>query len=234
MIIQCGPSHDTRIFSLNLPISTHDIKNPTLKKILLKKHNLISNDQIGILVSGGIDSAILYYLLIKENIETGQKFNITPYTILRKEGSKHYAIKVLNWIHRHYGLPETQLNVVGDPTLPEIQQVESGITEILHKKIDYIYVGIIEARPEHSVGWFRFPFTETFHRRYPLLNLQKSHVIDLYRKFDVMDLLSVTHSCAVNELVPCGTCNGCNEKNWGLSELGLVPRVGVEPTKSGF
>lgn len=158
-------------------------------------------------------------MLLKENLLTGNKFKIIPYTILRKEGSKYHAQKVINYIQRCFNLFETELNVVGDNTLPEIQQVESGIKDILHKTVDYVYLGIIESRPEHSQGWWRFKFTETFHRKYPLLNLQKSHVMDLYSQNNLMDLLNLTHSCAVNEVDPCGKCNGCKERQWGAEQL---------------
>jgi len=173
------------------------------------------------MVSGGVDSAILYYLLLQENFNTGNKFEIIPYTMLRKEGSRYYAKDVINYVHDLHHLPHTDLNIIGDNTLPETQQVESGIMDVLHKTVDYVYLGIIESREEHSVGWHRFPFKETFHRRYPLLNLQKSHVIDLYIKTGMIELLKMTHSCAVHEITPCNNCNGCIERIWGISEMNL-------------
>ena len=221
MKILCGPEYDKRIFTLTLPESTPYFKSSYLTKLWLRSHKLRDNNHIGILVSGGVDSAILYYTLLKENFETVNRFKITPYTILRKEGSKHYAIKVINWIQNYFNIAITDLNIIGNPSLPEIKQVESGVLEILTHHVDYVYLGIIESRPEHSINWVRPLWRETFNLKYPLLNLEKSHVIDLYRKFNLFDLLKITHSCALNEIDPCGTCNGCLERQWGLSELGF-------------
>lgn len=218
--LPCGPDHDRRLFKLSFPapipkIGTH------LTKLYLKNKNLIEHKRIGILVSGGIDSAILYYLLTKLNVENNNQFIITPYTILRKEGSKTYALPIINYVQNKFNLPITSLNVVGDNTLPEIQQVESGVKDMFKNGEEYAYLGIIDSREEHSVNWLRWKPVETFNRRYPLLNLQKSHVIDLYKQYNLLDFLELTYSCALNEINACGNCNGCNERKWGLQQVGL-------------
>jgi hypothetical protein len=220
MIVECGPANDRRIMSLQMPL-VPTFESLYMRKIFKKFNGIENENDIAILVSGGLDSAILYFLLIQENINTGKKFNITPFTMMRKEGSRYYAKNVINWIHRFYGIPEIELNLVGDNTLPEIQQVESAIAEIFSKQISFVYIGIIEARPEHSINWFRAKFNETVNRKYPFLKLQKSHIIDLYLQNNLLELLSLTYSCAVSEKLACGRCNGCNERFWGLSQYGL-------------
>lgn len=215
-----GPSYDRRIFNMSLPVYPV-IKTDTIKKLFLRIHGLQENKNIGVLVSGGIDSAITYYLLTKLNIENNNIFNITPYTILRKEGSKKYALPIINYVQKKFNLPITDLNVVGDNTLPEIQQVDSGVNDIFNKGADFVYLGIISARDEHRVNWSKFKFAETVRKKYPLLNLEKSHVIDLYIQHNLLDLLEMTYSCAIDEINACNSCNGCNERNWGLKEMGL-------------
>jgi len=214
MLINCGPQTDQRILNFNLPFY-NNFKHENLYKKLTK---LQKNYRIGILVSGGLDSALLYYLLLLENQNTESKFNITPYTILRKEGSRYYAIKVINYINSLFNIKPTELNIVGDNSLPEIQQVESGVSDVL-KYNDYIYLGIIDSRPEHLVGWNKPNFVETIRRKYPLIGLQKCHIIDLIYKFNLSKLFEITHSCIQNEITPCKLCNGCMERNWGFTML---------------
>lgn len=217
MNFNLGPLHDRRTISISLPKYP---ESPSAKRVFSNLHGLTFNYKIGVLVSGGLDSAILYYLLLKLNMENNY-FQITPYTILRKEGSKNYAIKVINHIHNLLNLNSIELNLVGNNTLPEVQQVDSGVKDILQKN-DFAFVGIIEARPEHSIGWQRFKFYPTQRIKYPLLNLQKSHIVDLIYQNNLESILSVTHSCAIDELVPCGYCNGCNERSWGFKEMGRI------------
>lgn len=222
MLIQCGPLHDRRIMNFYLP-SEPKFVNDKIRNLWLKINKLKQGNRIGCLVSGGMDSALLYYCLLKENIETGNKFIITPYTIMRKNGSKIYALPLINYIRSLFNLEPISLNIIGDVGLNEIQQVESGIKDVLHVKEDYVYLGIITERPEHSVGWFRATFKETTHRKYPFLNLEKSHIVDLILQLGLEQIFRLSHTCAIEEITPCGNCNGCNERAWGFRELGLEP-----------
>ena len=70
MIIRCGLQNDLRSILITLP----DKKS-----------------KIGVLVSGGMDSAILYYLLLLENRWRGNLHTITPIAVMRKEGSKYFC-----------------------------------------------------------------------------------------------------------------------------------------------
>lgn len=217
MIINCGPKHDIRTLNLQLPPQPQ-FSNTLAKNLYRKLNGLNKENEIGVLFSGGADSALLYFLLLEEHLNTQSSYRFTPYTILR-EGSRIHAQSVINWIHRYYGLAETALNVVGDPQLPDHQQVESGVREILLGKADFVFLGIIESRPEHSHGWWRHKFEETLQRKYPLLNLQKSHIIDLYYQKNLKDLLAITFSCNLSQHQPCNRCNGCLERNWGINEI---------------
>lgn len=219
MKFECGPHDDRRIFSLELPI-IRTFPYEHIRKLWLRSNNLIQGNKIGCLVSGGADSALLYFLLIEENINTGNRYEIIPYTILRI-GAKIPAQNTLDWIHDYYNMPRIPLNIVGDPTLEEIHQVESGAKDVLGISVDYLYLGFIDDRPEHYINWFKTSFKETFQRRYPFLNLEKSHIIDLYYKKNLFDLLKVTTSCNTGSVPACGTCNGCIARIWGIEQMEL-------------
>lgn len=215
-----GPAHDKRLFEMSLPIYPK-FQNEYLKRLYLKSHNLSDKRNIGVLVSGGLDSAITYFLLTILNLENNNIFNITPYTVLKNEGSKNYALPIINYIQNKFNLTITDLNTVGDNNLSGVQKVDSAISEIFRLGSDFIYLGLISERDEHRINWPKYKFNETVRKKYPLAKLEKSHVIDLYIQYDALDLLKMTHSCVVNEINACGSCNGCNERNWGLKEMGL-------------
>ena len=98
---------------------------------------------LGIFVSGGIDSAILYYMMLLENQKMGNIHKIVPLTVLRKEGSKHFAKLVVAHMIWHFNLHYVETTIVGDPSLPEIEQVKSGVHEAFDKGIDIAYTGLI-------------------------------------------------------------------------------------------
>lgn len=199
MIIDCGPVDDRRTVTIELPA------NP---------------ETLGIFVSGGIDSAILYFLLLKENIQLGNIHNIIPFTLFRKEGSSYAAAPVIEHIHYSLNLPLKRALKVGDTTLPEHQQVGDGMDEAFRAGIDRVYGGLIQQLPQHLVGWTAVRFEETEKFKVPFQHLDKSHVIDLVRQFDQECLYHITHSC-IYDVGRCNECNGCNERSWGFQKLGI-------------
>ena len=110
--------------------------------------------------------------------------------------------------------------VVGDPTLPEDQQVESGCKEVL-KYANVVYLGLIEELAAFTIGW-RDPvkWKETEDRRYPFRDLNKTHIVDLIIQFKQEKLFEMTHSC--NMPGKCNDCNGCNERSWGFKQMGYT------------
>ncbi len=198
MIYNCGPDTDIRSLDISLPESP---------------------SKIGVFVSGGIDSALLYYLLNLENLD--KKHQIVPFSIMRKEGSKYFSHLVVAHINEELKLPLVKPIIVGKPNLPEDQQVKSGVMEVFQKGFDLVYVGVIEQLPIHMVGWQPIPAAETEKFKTPLVKLNKSHIIDLVKKLKQESLFAITHSCSSLELGRCNSCNGCNERSWAFKQLNL-------------
>jgi hypothetical protein len=200
MNILCGPDHDLRMVKIDL---------------------FFKKERLGVFVSGGLDSAILYFLLLKENKELGNLHDIIPYTLFRKEGSSYAAAPLIEHIHRSLNIPLVRARRVGDTTLPEPQQVGSGIMEARTHGIDKIYAGLIQQLPQHMVNWEPIKYKETEIFKTPFSHLNKSHIVDLIRKFSQEYLYYITHSC-VNDVGRCNICNGCNERSWGFDQLSII------------
>jgi hypothetical protein len=201
MLIQCGPPDDQRTLSFTLPEE---------------------RTRIAIFISGGIDSAILYFLLLQENKKLNNLHEITPFSIIRKEGSKYFAKLVVAHIHSFYNIPYYDPVIVGDNTLPEDQQVKSGVHEALASGIQMVYTGLIEQLPQHMIDWQPIPYKEGPKFKAPMNVLNKSHIIDLVIKLNQQSLFYITHSCSSQELGRCNSCNGCNERKWGFDQLNCI------------
>ncbi len=197
-MIECGPAYDRRPVRVELPAEPKTL---------------------GIFVSGGIDSAILYYMMLLENQKMGNIHKIVPLTVLRKEGSKHFAKLVVAHMIWHFNLHYVETTIVGDPSLPEIEQVKSGVHEAFDKGIDIAYTGLIEQLPMHMVDWTPIPYQESSRFKAPFKKLNKSHIIDLCVQHQQEGLFYITHSCAAWEITRCKTCNGCNERQWAFDQL---------------
>ena len=201
MKIICGPLGDQRTFTLELPTDT--------------------KMRIAMFVSGGIDSAILYYLLLQENKVIGNIHDIVPVMVERREGSIYFAKLVTAYIQTVYKLPLNDPIIVGNSELADDQQVKSGVLEAWDQGYDRVYVGIIDQLPQHMINWTNVHYPETDKFKTPLCNLNKSQVLDLVRQFRQTDLLYITHTCNVHPIGRCNHCNGCNERAWGFSQLDM-------------
>lgn len=200
MVIQCGPSDDTREVVIKLP------ETPST---------------IGVFVSGGIDSAILLFLVYLENEKTGKKHQIVPLTVPRKEGAKHFAVPVVQHIQTIFGIPTKAPFSVGDTTVAEPHQVTTGIMQAFELGCDVLFLGVIQQLPEHLVGWQKVNVVHANVIQYPFAHIQKSHVISIVDQMRQDALFHITHSCD-SEIGRCRTCNGCRERSWGFSALGLI------------
>lgn len=197
--VDCGPTGDIRKFQLTLPAEKF---------------------RLGVFVSGGIDSAILYYMMCKVNRESGNLYTIIPYTMMRKEGSRLFAEPVIKYISGLFNIV-ADLTIVGNNTLPEDEQIKSGIQQVIRSNlVDIAYVGVIHQLPIHMVGWVPIPTKQNKVFKTPLIGLNKSHVIDLVYKLGQEHLLTITHSC-IFESGRCGKCNGCNERSWAFNKLNI-------------
>ncbi len=200
--LTCGTLSDTRICELKL----HPLRR-----------------RIGVLVSGGLDSALLYFLLRKIVITP---YSIQPYTISRNDGSELYAQSVIDCVNFLLKKENQQTRIIPITETDSNLQVSSGLS-ILAKQtnINAIYVGIIEVLPEHSVGYKIYRPTDTDKTYYPFKNLNKSHIVDLVRKLNATELFNVTHSC-VYKNGKCGNCNRCIERKWAFEKIG-IPDSGI-------
>jgi hypothetical protein len=197
MRLECGPAHDIRRIDINLPANYN---------------------RIGVMVSGGIDSTILYYLIL--SLAKNTDYYVRPFAVKRKEGSVYHAKPCVEEVGRLFNRENDFPTFVGDNTLPELKQVESGLNDAYnYAKMQMMYVGVIFTRPEHLVGYDKLAVNDTQNLQFPFQYLEKSHVVDLYYRFGIEYLLAYTHSCDRNEHEHCWDCNGCNERTWAFEQL---------------
>jgi 7-cyano-7-deazaguanine synthase in queuosine biosynthesis len=192
-----------------------DIRPVTVKLTLHRR--------IGVLVSGGLDSALLYYLIKKLTL-TDDRYSVIPYTITRNDGSSRYAQPVIDYIHKILGIEQQDsINLAISETDSELQ-VAAGMRELYKSNRNRIYIGIIQTLEEHALHGVPKPYvpvnSEMFN--YPLKDLTKAHVVRLIIQLGLEKLFTLTHSCVYDIDTPCGTCNRCNERAWAFSQLGLI------------
>lgn len=201
--LECGPYDDKRLCKLQL----HFVRR-----------------KIGVLVSGGLDSALLYYLL---QLIANEKYTVKPFIINRNnDGSDIFAQPVIDFINNKLNKSKQDATVIPiNETNSEIQ-VSAGMREMVKYNTNINYIGIIETLPIHAMNAVPYVPRDTEQFVYPFKNLNKSHIVDCIYKLGLEKLFEITHSC-VYKNYRCNHCNRCNERHWAFTKLGLVdPGIG--------
>jgi 7-cyano-7-deazaguanine synthase in queuosine biosynthesis len=169
---------------------------------------------IGVFVSGGLDSAILYHMVLKANV--GQQHTVVPLTLIKNSTSLQFAQTVLNYIHSSFGLP------LATPVILDGTQVKPAIDQAYNLGYDRVYVGLIKEMPEFLIGWESSAHPENEFFKTPLKDLTKDNIVRLIKEQQQDTLFYITHSCAVQEVGRCETCNRCRERKWAFNTLASI------------
>lgn len=189
---------------------------------------------VGVLCSGGADSSLLLYLLMKHI-----KNPIHIFTLTHKE--KHYkninhVLDVVKWcvyktnnnnIHHHITYADSHT---------EKELYSTAFMMLKSKSINGLFIGDTCWPPDninHSFGSMQTKLdrnpsvlrpTKIKNFYLPFTNYDKRKVAEIYRHLDVMDLFNLTRSCETLEHISnshCGKCWWCQERMWAfdLTEL---------------
>ena len=184
--------------------------------------------RIGVMLSGGADSAVLLYLLCLERRMDRSTQEIVPFTVARPDGAWDYVKPIVEWVRNKLDLTIEQLPdpiKVGDPTVHHSQQGRTGEYEARTKyNIEHIFYGS-QAHPDRALielpGEYpsRPASVELPGTTCPFALVDKRHTLSLYDIFDVWPLIELTHSCTAQTQGRCGECYNCKERGWALSQL---------------
>jgi hypothetical protein len=204
MIIFTGPDSDKR----QIEIKFHENKQ-----------------RIGVMLSGGADSAILLYLLALERKLEGSTQEIVPFTVARPDGAWNYVKPIVDKINQMLNIALPDPIQVGDPSLHHSKQGRSGELEARSKyNIDHFYYGSQQHPPVPMPGEYpaRPDKIELPGTTIPFALVDKRHTLGLYEVFQAWPLIELTHSCTALTEGRCGECYNCKEREWALGELGIT------------
>lgn len=178
-----------------------------------------TDKKYGILLSGGIDSAILLYLLIKEN----PKIDIQPFTIDKIDGAALYANPVIDHFNKKFNLNIPKTIFVGNPTVHHRMQSTTAVVDILNNySVDYLFIGINKNPPElNNLPSAPKRDTRSSHKKiiFPFVDLYKDQILQFVFDNEQTELIDITHSCTEQKEGRCGLCWQCTERQWAFDKL---------------
>ena len=192
-----------------------------MKNVSHVRDNIPHDKRIGVCVSGGWDSAVLWYIVYNECKKRGQ--SCRPYTVPKIDGAVNYANKILQWSGY-----DAETNVVGcvdaeDPS----EYVTSGIIDIFVKgHADIVYVAVTKyydgMEPDHERQHASQYNAEDICIQ-PFHNLTKDQTVKMAFDLGIAEeIMDITHSCTELDEGRCGYCPWCKEREWAFNQIGEV------------
>jgi 7-cyano-7-deazaguanine synthase in queuosine biosynthesis len=212
---------------------------------IVETHNLcgvefnVYNGPNAISVSGGADSALLLYFLLKYSKDRLHIFTLADGT-KQITGAKS-AVNVVYKCAQLTGNYNFEHHIDYSPDFIDTY-IERLPFEYLDKKeFNVLYAGITNLPPKTD----RMTFSKDFYHemrnpdenrdvfRYgfsyiPWTNIDKKKIAEIYKEYNLLDsLFPITRSCEWNEIIGgqspgmehCGDCWWCNERQWAFGRL---------------
>jgi NH3-dependent NAD+ synthetase len=184
------------------------------------KLDITENISYGLLLSGGLDSAILLYLLILEN----KNLKIQPFTIPKYDGAYLYADPIIDFFNKKFSLNISKTIKVGNPNAHHSQQNVSAVKEIFKNyQIDQLFIAI-NTVPESLKDYPGTPNRATVSLDpkivFPFVDLTKDKILSILFENNLEELIPLTHSCTEQTEGRCKVCWQCKEREWAFNQLG--------------
>jgi len=183
------------------------------------RFNLQLDKQYGIMLSGGLDSAVLLSLILLEN----KDIKIQPFTIPKHDGALLYINNIIAYINTLCQVQLSETIVVGDKELPHNKQGPSAVKEIKQKyTIDHLFFGSNQNPPVTIQGLNPVRIRPTDNSVLcPFFDLYKTDIVNLAVKHDLQDLFNITHTCTEQQVGRCNACWQCRERAWAFNTLNI-------------
>ena len=186
-----------------------------------------SNKDIGLLLSGGLDSSVVLHLLNQAN----KNSHYYIFTMNKEDDSVDHVTELLRY-HKFnsntYERITIDLSEYG--TTEESKGAWAFIKEKYWDKIDVLYNGNTGPPPREAGN-----FPEYFYRsrskealkkykkfKMPFIEFDKRHTVWMANYFALQNIITYSHTCTAWAQGSCGECWQCLERQWGFKSHGLT------------
>lgn len=184
--------------------------------------NIDKNLKYGIMLSGGLDSAILLYLILKQE----PNIDLQSFTIPKHDGAALYADPILEYFNQKFSIDLPKTILVGDPNAYHRDQSKTAVRDIFqHHPVDFLFIAINQNPPELD----SLPGAPQRDRQskdarviFPFVDLYKDQILKILFEEQLDELIDLTHSCTEQQQGRCRQCWQCTERVWAFSRLGRI------------
>jgi hypothetical protein len=203
-----------------------------VEEVLEKYH------KIGLMVSGGLDSSLLAYLLLHFKYKNQKNNEIVFFVVPRPDDSVVHVNRVVDYLDNHFNQPKSTIHIVGTGELHHSKQVTSGMKDaVLNYDCD-IYLSSTttnppELLPNYEYGKFRepdgTPYNGPIRKKswHPKLidifwDYTKEDTVKIVKDMNLVEIMNLTHTCTGSKLLRCEKCWQCCERAWAFNKNNFV------------
>lgn len=200
------------------------------------KEKLLTHDHIGIMLSGGLDSAIFFYCLM--TVREQEKLTdtkITVFTVDVAMGAKKDAGAILDFINQTFDSAIEQV-IVGEShrKLHPNLMVWSGMADA-YTQVDCLTLadnqvpdvpGLIDdpwCPPRKTLDPKDYdsdlPVIDSYR---PWIELTKDKTVKIAIDMGLTELFKLTRTCCVDKYKRCGECWYCRERAWAFTQNNYI------------
>lgn len=191
--------------------------------------NNLDDKQYGILMSGGLDSSVLFALIVKLN----PNVRIQPFTVMKPDGSYKFVDNIIASVNEKFGTSVPHTIMIDNPPNMYHRQYGKYATKYIfdnYREIERLFNGLNQ-NPEELSGYNGAPDrskSETDLRIIaPFIEYTKETVVEMMFEHDLEWLSDITHSCTRYSVGRCGVCFQCQERRLAYAINGKTD-TGVE------
>jgi hypothetical protein len=204
---------------------------------------LNNSKHVWVSVSGGTDSALLLYLIVKYLYMIQNNCVVTPwcYVDTTRPGNDQDVLSIIDNITKRipYKIEPVVIDTITKPAGCNKKELVKPLWDRMFYSGRYdLYATALSAAPPIEVMSLNQGFIDSFNRittenRHkegrevstnatmviwsPFINLNKQHIADMYYDENLMDdLFPLTKSCISRTQTPCYNCFWCREKHWAF------------------
>lgn len=194
------------------------MNSSTIKSLLSER---IADNSIGILLSGGFDSAVLLFQ-ISSIIVTRDNPIVNVFTVERGDDSTQHSDRIVNWARSCFGTINYVTRPVGNGQEHHSKQVSSGIQEAL-LYCDILLLGDtavpFELKNKHSPIRTLAKNSRIYQ---PYFEYNKCTTIKIAIELAILDQVSqLSHTCTESKMWRCSQCWQCLERKWAFNKLDI-------------
>jgi len=206
-----------------------------MQTIQLNQYSVDIHDNAGIMLSGGADSAVLFYILMKYS-----KTPIKVYTLASAEKFRaniDVTKRLIDYCMREFDVKQLVHHIQYEPAQTEQVLFRDAVKDVTEQKIKVLYTAITKCPPREVTDGFKekntvaeerdpskqhpeYIFARKIYR--PFYNLDKADIKNLYDELGILDtVFPLSRSCESLEIDTghCGKCWWCEERQWAFGRL---------------